>query len=165
MTTYDGDPYRIMCWVGGDRRRHIQLEMWRDVPSAVHMTRVSMHTNEAARAYVAWRQATTIMVRDILRRENIDPFGEGPLKARVKIELAPMVTHRRYLSGKVGEVMTHPARERDLKNLVWALEDGLQGALFKNDKWIDEWKASKAEADEDRFVVEIWESGVSSNGR
>ena len=162
---WDGDPYRIMSWVDGDCRRHVQLEMWRDVPAAVHMTRTSMHTNEAARAYVAWSQATTVMVKDIMRREDIDPFEERPLKARVKIELAPMISHRNYASGKVGEVTTHPARERDLKNLVWALEDALQGALFKNDKWIDDWRASKAEADENRFVVELWECGVNSDGR
>ena len=157
MTTYDGDPYRIMCWIGGDRRRHVQLEMWRDVPSAVHMTQRGMFTNEAARAYVSWVNSTRIMIQDIMRREDIQAFGERPLKLRATIELAPMVGHRNYASGKVGEVVTHPARERDLKNLVWALEDALQGALFKNDKWIDDWRASKHEAEESKFVAEIWE--------
>ena len=63
----------------------------------------------------------------------------------------------RPTSSGVHTMTTHPARQRDLKNLLWALEDALQGALFPNDKWIDGWNASKAEGEVDRFYVHLWE--------
>ncbi len=157
---WDGDPYRIAEWVDGQGCRHLQLEMWRDVPSAVHMTRTSMHTNKAAAAYVAWVSATGVMVREILRRESIEPLaGDRPLSGTARIELAPAVHHRHLDGGRVAEVKTHPYRERDLKNLLWALEDAVKGVLFGDDKWVDEWFSSKHEAEESRFIVELSEVG------
>ena len=154
---YDGDPYNVLDWIGPRGARYLRLEMWRDVASAVHMTRASMHTNPAAQAYVAWLATTKIMIEDIMRRENIEPFGERPLKLRARILLAPAFHHRTMHSGKVVEVQTHPARERDTKNLTWALEDAMQGALYPNDKWIDAHDITKREAPVSRFVVTLSE--------
>lgn len=113
--------------------------------------------NPAARAYTSWVGTTRIMVEEIMRREGIIAFNERPLKLRARIELAPAFHHRYLSGGHISEVKTHPARERDLKNLVWALEDAMQGALYPNDKWIEAHDTAKSEADSNRFIVVLSE--------
>ncbi len=160
LPQWEGDRYELVRWIDGGEKRHVQLTMWRAVPSAVHTTSRAQYINEAAVAYGGWVESVKSQVRELLRREDVDPLPGGiPLGGELWVYLGPAFHHRNLSGGRVGEVRTRPSRERDLKNLLWAVEDALKEALMGDDKWLDDWDVHKRDVNEamDRFVVEIWE--------
>jgi len=147
---WEGDAYRMTEGTDASGRRYIEFSLDRPVLPAVRQTQRSKYVVESAREYNAWSKGTRDQLLLIMRREDIDPFEPGhPLRLSAAIKLAARMipagtgrgSHQRQI---------HPATNSDINNLVKALEDAIQGALYVNDRQIRAYgKVTVEEAPED----------------
>ena len=149
---WEGDAYRMTEGTDASGRRYIEFSLDRPVLPAVRQTQRSKYVVESAREYNAWSKGTRDQLLLIMRREDIDPFEPGhPLRLSAAIKLAPRlipVPTGRDRSSHQRQI--HPATNSDLNNLVKALEDAIQGALYVNDRQIRAYgKVTVEEAPED----------------
>ena len=136
MIEWEGDPYVIREWTDAADRRLIEFSIDRPVFPAVRQTQRGKYVVTRAREYNDWANGTRDQLLLIMRREGIEPFGSRRgLNLTATIRLAPRAVDVGV--GVDGHVrLIHPAKTSDLNNLVKAVEDAMQGALYKNDRQI-----------------------------
>jgi Holliday junction resolvase RusA-like endonuclease len=133
---WEGDPYKITAGTDANGLRYVEFSLDRPVLPAVRQTQKGKYVVERARDYNAWSQGTRDQLLLIMRREDIDPFEPGhDLRLSAAIKLAPRVIDVQQDRGS-HKRQIHPALTSDLNNLVKALEDAIQGALYVNDRQI-----------------------------
>ena len=157
---WEGDAYRMTEETDASGRRYVEFSLDRPVRTAVRQTQRGKYVVERAREYNAWSQGTRDQLLLIMRREDIDPFDPGHrLRLSATIKLAPRVIDVQQDRGS-HKRQIRPAATSDLNNLVKALEDAMQGALYVNDRQIRAYgEVTVEEAPEDNIWCGLRELG------